>query len=165
MAKTKEKKKSFNFIDVILLIVVLAIVSSLVYLVVLAYNDHFLRDPEYTDIEYTLVVKNVDNEVKYDISEGDKVTELDTLSNIGNVVSVSEKPSVYTAADSNGELHDSQHPSQKDITIVIKAEGLGSKGTYDIGSYTVSVGKSINFRVPGFTGIGNCISVEVAKSE
>ncbi|MBE6574392.1 MAG: DUF4330 family protein [Ruminococcaceae bacterium] len=166
MAKIKEKKKRFNFIDVILLIVILSILASLVYMVILAYNSEFSKNGSSDDdIRYTLRVEGVDNDIMAEVNVGDKVVELDSFTEIGTVAEYYEEPSEYVGYNSEGKAVKSDDPSKTDLIIVIDASGNGKGSTYDVGSYTVSVGKDIAFRVPGFTGEGQCVLVEVKGDE
>lgn len=165
MAVKKEKKKQFNFVDVILLVIILAVVFSLVYLVVHAYNNYFLKDGENTQIEYVIRIEDIDNDIRYSVKEGDTLVELDTHTEIGTVVSFREEPSVFIGYDKDGNCVQSNDPSRRDLVITVSTDAKGNGSVYEIDSFTLAVGEEIDFRIPGFTAQGECISLEVTKGE
>lgn len=159
MSKLNEKRKRFNFIDVILLVVILVIVSVLAFIGFKAYNNYFMKDSTGSVIRYEIVIEGVSNDIKYSINEGDDVIESLSFTSIGKVVGEPEiTPTPFVASDDDGKLVESDHPSKSDIRITVEAKANGSKGTYDINGYTLCVGKSVSFRVPGFSAEGICVS-------
>lgn len=165
MAVKQEKKKSFNFVDIILLIIILAVVSSLVYLLVLAYNDLFLKGGEDAEIEYVLRIEGVDNDVRFSVKEGDTLVELGTHAEIGTVVDFYEEPSEFVGYDKDGKQVLSDDPSKRDLILIVRTDAKGEGSVYEIDSYTISVGTEVDFRIPGFTAVGECISLEVKSDE
>ena len=163
--KGKKKNRKLNFVDIILLIIILAIASALIYVFVSPYTKQIMSAST-TKIEYKILVEGVRDELKYNISQGDKVTETTDLRVIGKVVSVEYSDTEYVGADSEGNSVIGKYPGKKDITVTISADASSAGGTYEVGGFGIAAGKTINFRVPGFTGEGSCIYVgEVAGNE
>ena len=163
MANTKEKRRRFNFIDVILLIVIIAILSVLAYIGFKAYNNYFHKDASGTPIRYEILIEGIDNDIKYFVSKGDTVTEIDTLTSIGKVIECKAEPSQYVGTDAEGNTVVSDHPTKSDVIITVEVNATGVGTTYDINGYTVCVGKEISFRTPGLSTNGECIWVEAVN--
>ncbi len=162
MSFIEKRKRRFNFVDVLLIIIILSISASLIYVFVSPYTNQLINNASTTTIEYRVLVEGVDDQIKYVINEGDKITETNSLLSIGNIVSVEYSDTEYVGVDGEGNSVLGIYPGKKDILLTVRAEASNSKGTYSIGSYTVAAGKMIDFRVPGFISSGNCISIKEA---
>lgn len=163
MANTNEKRKRFNFIDVILLIVILAILSVFVYIGFKAYDNYYLKEASGTSIRYEILVEDISNDIKYTINSGDTVIETQTLTIVGKVVSYEANPSEFVGVDRKGQSVLSEHPTKSDILITVEVKATGIGGTYDINGYGITVGKEMNFRIPGLSATGKCVSVEAVE--
>lgn len=163
MPNTKEKRKRFNFIDVILLVIILAVISAMVYVGFKAYDNYFLKEASGTSIRYQILVEGVSDEIKYEINKNDTVVDSESLTSIGKVVSYYVEPSTFVGTDQNGNTVESDHPNKSDILIVVDVKATGIGGVYDINGYSVTVGKDISFRIPGLSAEGKCVSLEVRQ--
>ena len=152
-----KKRRRFNFIDVVLLIVIIAILAAIVYSYFSPYAKQLFSTTY--EIEYTLQVKGVRREFNNKIKEGDTVVETETIKDIGTVKSAVYSASKFVSTDSNGRTVISDYPGMYDVTVVVRAKAEIPAGLYSVNSYTVTAGKKIPFRVPDFIGEATCISV------
>ncbi|MBR5516077.1 MAG: DUF4330 family protein [Clostridia bacterium] len=160
MAKIKEKRKKFNFIDAILLMVILVLVAAFSYIGFKAYDNYFQKQASGIPIKYQILVEGVSNDIKYSVNKGDAVIETATLTSIGKVLEYSITPSKFMGVDENGNVVVNDHPSESDILITVEVNATGIGGTYDINGYSITAGKDLNFRIPGLRMQGKCIAVE-----
>lgn len=142
----KNLKRRFNFVDVILIVIILSVAASLVYIFISPYTDQIVANASDTTIEYKILVEDVRSEIKYVINPNEKVTETNTLAGIGYVASYEER--------------ENEDSDTRDIIITVRASASNAKGRYSIGSYIIAAGKTISFRVPGFVATGSCIGVK-----
>ena len=160
MAKENVKPKGakkFNYVDVILLIVILVIVGVIVYTSVAPITKQILY--ESYDVEYTLQIRGVRREFNNKIREGDRVVETETLKEIGTVTSAVYSPSKFVGTASDGRTVTSDYPGMYDVTITVRAKAETPSGMYEINSVPVTAGKTIPFRVPDYIGEAVCVSI------
>lgn len=159
MSESGKKKYRFNFIDVIILLIIFAIIAMVVVFFVLPGSDSPIRN-ESVEIEYVIKVSQINEELKDLIKVGDEVTENTGLSSIGSVKDVKYTESVYnTVNKKTGENVQQNYPGAVDVVITVSAKAQINTGIYKVDGYTVSPGINISFRVPGYTGSGVCESV------
>ncbi len=154
--KTK-KRGRFNYIDVLLLILIIAAVIGLAWLMISPYTEQFFATTY--DIEYTVALNGVRVEFKDKVQEGDRMVETAGLDGIGNVTGVVYTASKFVGTDSNGHSITSDHPGLYDVMITVRAEATLQSGVYSVNGYGITAGKTIPFRVPDFIGEGVCVSV------
>ena len=152
-----KKKKRFNFVDVILLVVILAIIGGVVY----AYLSPVTKQlfAKTYKVTYTLKVQNVRLEFNNKIKADDKVVETETLKEIGTVTNVVYTASKFVGTDASGKTVTNNYPDMYDATITVKADAEMPSGMYTVNTYSIMAGKTIPFRVPGFTGEALCLSI------
>ncbi len=149
----------FNFIDVLLILIILAAAVLLAY--IFTSSEITLFDSQQTvEIEYTVLLRNVREEFRDLIEAGDHVTDTVTLYGIGEVTDVSYADGSYTGINhSAATVVNGPYPEHMNVTITIRAQASVGDGFYDIGGYKVAVGKLIDLRVPHFTGEGYCRTI------
>lgn len=158
--KGSKSKIRFNFIDALLILIIIAAAAALFWIFGSSNTDANANQKQ-IEIEYTVRIKQVRDEFRGEgfFHEGDPVTDSVTLYDIGKLVSAEYSKSEHTAPNKYGELVVSEYPNHIDITLTIRATADVSGGTYNIGGYTMSVGKKVSLRVPNFVGEGHCISI------
>lgn len=158
--KTK-KRGRFNYIDVLLLILIIAVVIGLAWLIISPYTEQLFATTY--DIEYTIALNGVRMEFKDKVKVGDSVIETVELDGIGNVTEVVYTASKFVGTDSSGHSVTSDYPGLYDVMITIRADAAIQSGVYSVNGYGITAGKTIPFRVPDFIGEGVCISVREVK--
>jgi len=160
MDKVKEKakkKRRVNYVDIILLLVMIAVVGLIAYTYLSPLTKQLFA--ETYDVEYTIRIQGVRLEFNDKIHEGDTVVENETLKSIGTVKSVVYSASKFVGTDSAGKTVISEHPDMYDVTVVVGAKAEMPSGMYEVNSFAITAGKTIRFRVPDFTGEATCISI------
>ena len=155
----------FNFIDVILILIVLSVAAVLVYIFASDRIEVARTQQQSTDIMYEIEVASALQEYKGLIQIGDKMLDSNTQTEIGEVVNVVYSEVKYEGHASDGSVVYSTHPERVKIVITVKAKAqLSSDGIYTVGGdYELLIGKNIFFRVPDFVNGGYCISIKEAS--
>lgn len=156
-------KFRFNFIDAVLIVVILAAAALLAY-IFLSSDINLLDSNKKVEIEYKVGIRQAREEFRDFITISDQVTDTVTQYALGEVVNVEYTPTRYTGVNHNtGELVFSDYPEHIDIIVTIRAQATASGDVYSLGGYKVAVGKAIALRVPDFISEGYCIQLtEVA---
>ena len=168
--KIKGKKGRFNFIDLVLILLAVAIIATLFYVF---SPDSIIRDwlkKEEKNIRYTIEFVNIDEQYIDYIKKNDTVSDSVTKGNLGTVESV--VPTAYIEyvlvennVDENGNptaptLEPVEHKDKYNIVITITAKADFSEDTgYTVGSTRIAVGEKLFLKFPDFVGEGYCIGV------
>jgi heme A synthase len=158
-------KFRFNFIDFILIFVILAAAALLAY-VFMSSDISLLDNNKKVEIEYKVEIKQVREEFRDYIAISDRVTDTVTQYALGEVVNVEYAPTRYTGVNhTTGELVFSDYPEHIEIIVTIRAQATANGDVYSLDGYKVAVGKAIAMRVPDFIGEGYCTQLtEVAAN-
>ncbi len=153
----EKKKVRFNFIDAIIIIVILAVIGAAVLLITGDMKQS--RSTSDGKIEFEVRITQVDEKNLSLIKVGDTVKDSSTGKVIGTIVNVETKKSVYygnTAISENGvlTLPQTEYADQYDVYILISAEAnKDSRGIYSIGSTRIVIGSPVYFKVPSFAAV------------
>ena len=153
---TQNTKKSFklNFFDILLIVLGVLIVAAVaVYFVVAGTGGS--TDETKTLIEYTVLVKDLPEEMQIHADPGDTVLSSIYFNPIGEVVSHEKTPATYDAFDYENET--TVHGEYSDIynvAFTFRDESVKTDASYFIGSVRISVGAEVHFRLPQFIGFG-----------
>ena len=160
MKKTASSNRfRFNFIDVLLICVVLAAAVVLVYIFTSSGTSLF-GSSETVTIEYTVEVRQVREEFRDLAKIGDMVTETVTQYDIGEVIDVSYVPGIYTGVNrTTGSIVVGDYPEHINVTLTIRAKAVRDGSDYSVGGFKVAVGRAIAVRAPYFTGEGFCTTL------
>ena len=172
--KVKEKKKSgkaaekkerkFNFVDFLLIVLILAIIGAAVYLFT---SGAFFKlkgaDQEGTMI-YTVEIQGVSSDYLNQIKENDVVVNSVTKNTLGTVTSVdyNTKQTVleYVEVDGVYEGVLSEYPDQYTVLVTVTATAKYVAGDgYFVNDCRIAVGEGLSLRFPNFTAEGYCISL------
>lgn len=171
----KHSGRRMNFVDWVLILIVIACVGAFVYFAFFSELDLFGTKEEKASIQYTVKIENVNAKmlgINVSDSKGalncdfidtkDRVYDCKTGELIGRVISVEYEKSLEPtgAVDEHGNLIYDQYPGYIDIIITVSAGGsISDDGIYSINGYELRVGADIEFRTEGYTATGKCISV------
>ncbi len=156
------KNKKFNFVDVILLIIILAIIGVVVYTSVAPITKQLFSDS--FEVEYVLQIRYVRREFNNRIAEGDRIVETETLKEIGTVTRAVYSASKFVGTAGDGRTVTSDYPGMYDVTVTVRATAETPSGRYEVNSYPITAGKTIPFRVPDFIGEAVCVSITEVNS-
>lgn len=161
----KKRNYRFNFIDVLLILVILAVVSALAVILISDRVEVADTQVQTTDIIYELEFSSTYSDYKKLIQIGDTVTNLYSLEPIGEVLNVVASDVSYeghSAQDGSSVL--STLPDRIRLVVTIRATAeVSEQGTYSVSGSTLFSGRKVSIRVPKFEGTGLCISVKEAS--
>ncbi len=149
--QTKKAPLRLNFFDVLL--IVLAVVIIAVGAALVIYNTG--RSTDETRIAYTVLVKELPEEIVIRAEAGETVVDTVKLGTIGEVVSYEIVPATYD--ELNQETNALVHGAYDDLISVrftIAADAEVVNNAYMVGNMRVAVGAQVFFRTPSFTGYG-----------
>ena len=162
---TSEKNKiRFNIIDVVLIVVVLAAITSLVFFLssrkVVTSGSGKTVEVAY-QLEFTAMREDFRNLVEI----GDPVIDGVLIEELGEVTSVSYADGTYIGTNlATGKPVTSPFPGRITMTLTIRAEAVLTNGGYEVNGRELILGEALTIRVPDFTGVGTCVSVERINS-
>lgn len=167
----KKIKRKFNFIDFLVLIIIIMVISVSVYAVISWSNIKSLWSASSVDLQYTVEFRGVDEEFINNIKAGNIVTDAVSKNQLGVVESVGsiEKYAVLDYTQSNVQNEDgsstavyngvlSEYPDKYTITVYISSPAEYEKGIgYTIDGRRIAVGEKIEMRFPEFSSAGYCV--------
>lgn len=161
-----KKKLHFNFIDVLLIVIALASITSLIFYL----RDRRIVTPgksETVEIVYRIELSDLRESFRNLVEIGDTVIDTVLLEDIGEVTNVSYAEGTYTGVDKEtGKPVISAFPGRISMTLTIHAEAIRTNTGYVVNGRELILGELLSLRVPDFTGTGVCLSVEeVTASE
>ena len=136
----KTEKFKFNVIDILIILIIIAVLSFIIYCIVLG-NDLSDIGAKNAEAEYSVVISRVDISYKDSISVGDMVTNAENGNAMGVVSAVS-----YTYSSDGEHTYDDKVDIK--VTIVCNAKLKGGK--YYCGGVQISSGESISLHFTGF---------------
>ena len=160
-----KKKRRFNFVDFLVILLILAIIAGVIYLVSPASFLRQLASIKTGTLTYTVEIIGVDEEYLNMIAEGDAVGDAATKNSLGSVESVDYSVKQTELGYKEGEdgVYEgvlNEHPDRYNVqvTITATAEYVPDEG-YRIDGTRIAVGESMALRFPDFVCEGYCISV------
>ncbi|MBQ8248580.1 MAG: DUF4330 family protein [Clostridia bacterium] len=150
------KKRKFNAIDAVILLVIVAAVGVAVFL----FSSEEVEMPmKKVKLEYVVEIKALSDDIAAEFNIGDKMVDSVQKYNLGEIIAVEYDNAVYYGKDIvNGKSTAYDYPDHQKVTLTMLADAtLDSNGRYLIdGGYDISTGTTVYIRLPGFNGIGYC---------
>ncbi len=149
--QVKKTPLRLNFFDILL--IVLAVVIIAVGAALVIYST--AQSTDETRIQYTVLVKELPQEIVIKAQPGESVVDTVKLGTIGEVVSYEILPATYD--ELNHETNALVHGTYDDlisVSFTFAADAEISDHAYMVGNMRVAVGAQIFFRTPSFTGFG-----------
>lgn len=164
-ANDKVKRRRFNFIDVLIILLVIAIIGVVAYLFL---NNKIFSSDEKTEILYTIKIDRVKNELVSDIKKlekGQTITDSVRGYDLGKIEKVEITQAMANITNrSNGTISQAEIPDYSQIVITVRADSVEEPYGYDLKGYKIMVGAQVHFRTPYYISYGNCTSVVYADS-
>ncbi len=156
------KRRRFNLIDFLLVVLILILVAALVYVFLPTSVLKGFGANTATTIQYSIEILGVDEEFLDDIKENDIVIDSVTKNTIGTVTAVDfglpYTELKYDQENSVGVLSPIAGKYNVIVTISANAEFNAGEG-YSVGGTRIAVGEKVNARFPGYVCVAYCISV------
>jgi hypothetical protein len=150
-------KRKINFLDFLLIILVIAIISAAVVTVIRSNPGSISGGDK--EIVYTVNCEMLDAGIATMLHIGDNIYDNVTNQLLGSVISVSE-PSYITAFDSKGRPFDTD---KINITLTLKASVWVEDGAYTIDKYHITAGKTVAFHTDKVSVSGYCSAIRNAS--
>ncbi len=152
------KKARFNFIDALIILVILAIIGAAVYLI--AMERHANRSANLGNVDYIVRISGVDEDALAFIAVGDTVKDSVSGEVMGIIRAVkTEKTAYYGSfakqnADGSYTLAKSLYPDRYDVYVTISANAaIDARGIYYLGTTKLLTGSAVYFKVPSFAAV------------
>ena len=161
----KKPKFKFNFIDILILALLLTVIVFSVYNTIMTENSSPADGSD--GFEYILKVERVDNELLPLIGLGDVIYEQESGMEIGKVVDITVFD--YTESDTEGESGEQKAVEGfSNLEITIDCNGtsyIDDGGTVNVQSngYNMRVGTDIRVRNTEFIFTARCLLSEKAE--
>lgn len=162
--KKKDAKFTFNFVDLILALIIVASVITLISY----FTGRKITTSKSSDkvkITYFLEISPMREEFRNLAEIGDTVTDPKFLTQIGKIVNVSYTPYYYSGHDQNGDTVKTQYPGKTTMTLEISADAEKGPVSYNVNGRSLVIGNELEIRVPSFTGTGKIVSIEESAEE
>ena len=152
MKETMGKKHKFNFVDAVIILIVLALVALVAFIFIFQGSSFvskiFGGGGEKKEIYYAVEVNQIRESLVGNPKEGDKVTDAVRNYKIGTIVGVLTGDSEYIGGDSEGNAVATKYPGYQSLILIIKAEAVNNGREYSIDGYGIQNGANVNFNSP-----------------
>ena len=155
----RKKTFSFNIVDVALIVVAFIAVATLIFF--FSQKDVVNTDKgDSVTLEYTLVFSPLREDFRNLVDVGSTITDALSAKELGEVVDITYSEYNYIGTDkATGSSVSTVYPGMLTMTVTVRADAVKTGSEYVINGTEIVIGKSINVRVPEFTGTGLCGSV------
>ena len=162
--KRSQKKRSFNIIDFLIIVLALLVVGALVYVFLPTSWVKNLTADRTETIHYSIEILGVDEEFLECIKENDKVLDSVTKNDLGTVTAV-DYGIQYTQLEYSNEAQAgvlSPVAGKYNVIVTISATAEFEQGEgYSVNGKRIAAGEKIAARFPSYTCEAYCISVPV----
>lgn len=168
-----DKKKPFNFVDIVLILMILTFAVIMVFFFAPNANLNW-GSGQNVQLEYTVEISGISKEMAAKISIGDQVFDGENNYVIGSVTNTEIDDCVeYVYNEESGRIEAVAYTDEGDsasvrktmlVTITANAKYTEENG-YTVNGYRVSVNQSMSLCFPGYVGDGQCISVTILETE
>jgi len=160
----KKARRGFNFIDVILILLVLMIIIAAINIFSpMSIIKNLTADNTHT-IEYTVEILGVDKEYIELIEANDAVVDSVSKYSLGKVAVVKNDTQYsvleYSEVDKAGVLAIYQDKYNLEVTITAECKYNAGEG-YSVNGKRIAVGEKLNLRYPDFTAEGHCTDLSI----
>ncbi len=141
----KQKKWSFNIIDVLFALAVLALIGFLVFRIAgLSFDGAGGNSREYYIITFSSDA--VADYVLDHVRVGAPVTDDKMTRDFGTVVDIQTAPSVYYNVDNLGNTVESSRDDTRSLRLICRAKGAGSGADFTVDGSVLGIGDSLVIR-------------------
>ncbi len=166
-----KKKRKFNIIDFIILVLILAIIATAVYAFLPFSQIKKLWATNEVAFSYTVELKGVDIDYIDNIKNGDSVINSNTNNSMGTVSGVADPTKSYTLGykennDDNEAIQAViiESMDKYDVKIYISATAQYEKNIgYTVNGCRVAVGEELELRFPKYSGKAYCTAIVQSK--
>ncbi len=155
------RKLRFNAVDAILLVIIAAVVFAVLYIFVFSGNRNQSSDSYYKNIQYTILVQNLDEHYDEMIKIGQPVTDGVEKKSIGTIAGIQETPMVKTNFDYiEGKEVDVDVEGKINVRITIEARASETDRAFTVDGCEIRVGEQYSLMLPSIYCVGYCIDID-----
>ncbi len=160
-----KKKRRFNFIDFLIILLILSFIALLIYSFSPFSRLSELLNTETVELTYVVELRNVDTDFIDFVEVNDNVINANTKSSLGTVYQIDRVQSTVLGY----EINDAGRPygvlvpvdNKYDITLYITASAKYEEGVgYTIDGCRIAVGEELNLRFPNFAHNAYCVALD-----
>ncbi len=165
--KVKNKKKGLNFVDFLLILIVIAIIGGIVYMFSpISFLKKATSAVEGT-LDYTIEIRNVDVSFIDNIKENDIVIDSVSKNTLGTVSAVDHNTKYaelgYQIVEQEQEKYEGfmmEYPDRYNVIVTITANAnyIAGQG-YDVNNCRIAVGEKLYLRFSDYVCEGYCVYV------
>ena len=161
----QKRKFSFNIIDAVIIILVLAVGLG-AYFLFFRENSGVIEDAiaENVKIRYVLQVNELSSEYADNVQVGDSMKDYGTNTIAGTVVAVGSEDYVYVGYDkTTGQQKLNPLKEYVNLYVTVEGEATMKNEMYYVNDTAVYVGRRLDMMMPDLFCTGNCISFEIIE--
>lgn len=157
---TQENKRRFNYVDVIIILLVLAVGFAGVKFL----SKTSLVASEVPQVSFTVEVKNNPPEYKGLIHEGDDIKDAIKGGTFGKVTEIKAQPNKEYMEDKiDGAFVETSHEGREDVYITITGTPTTFGKNIMFASQEIKVGKQVFIKSKEYVGSGFIVDMEIHK--
>ena len=154
----EKKKTRFNFIDVVIILIILSIIGAAAYLIVTDMRTN--KTSRLTgNMDFTVRITSVDEEALALFDRGVIVKDSVTGAVIGEIFGVNAQKSRYygniaAKGDDGYVVPVSEYEDKYDVYVIIRGNAEKDlRGIHYINDTKILIGSTVYFKIPSFTSI------------
>ncbi len=161
--KTERKKKhGINFIDVAIVVIVIAVLAAGFYFI--NHMSSTRGAGENVQISYRLEIDDVPEEISTAPMVGDVLIDSGSKSELGTIVAVERQPMTKQITDyESKEMRTAEVPGKFKVILTCESPALSTEEKITVNSCRIATGSGIDFRSKHFSGHGICISSKILE--
>lgn len=156
----EKKKTRFNFIDAVIVLIIIAIIGLAAYLIVRDLQSQKVPPRLTGNMDFTVRISSVDEEALPLFEKGVIVKDSVTGATLGEIVAVVKEKSRHygTVAqlDENGSyvVPVSEYEDRYDLHVIVRATAdKDVRGIHYVDNTKILIGSTVYFKIPSFTSI------------
>ncbi len=155
-----EKKIKFNFVDVIIILLVVA---------VFVFGISFVKKgvttgEQYPKVSFTVEVKCMPEDYDTKFKIGDKIRDAVKGDTLGVVTAITSKPATDLVENSaNGEYRIAEYENREDVYITIEGTPTSYGADVVIGQQKIKVGEMVYIKNIGTVGRGYVVEMKTGE--
>lgn len=155
------RKLRFNAVDAILLIIIAVVIFAVLYIFVFSEDSNQSADSNFKNIQYTILVQNLDEHYDEMIKVGQPVTDGVEKKGIGTITGIQDTPMVKTAFDYiEGKEVDVTVEGKINVKITIEAQAAETDHAFTVDGCEIRVGEQYSLMLPDIYCVGYCIDID-----
>lgn len=154
MANTSNGKHRINFLDFLLIVLMIALVSAAIVSVISA-NPNKISGGDSTII-YTIRCEGIDKGIAEKLQIGDSVYDNGSNQLLGTIV---EQPKVTPITATKEGTNELIETDKINMSITITAQAWNDSGIFSIDNFMITVGRTVEFHSESVSASGICIGI------